>query len=142
AQALIEAHESGSPIGVLVMDMDGLKQINDLHGHQMGGFTLTEVAGILRAELAGMPGEACRFGGDEVVAFLPGADRTAAPAVAERIRAAVERHSFERDGVAVHTTISIGVAAHPEDGASPDVLFRAADQALYRAKAAGKNRVS
>src|SRR5262249_40472957 len=96
AQALIEAHESGSPIGVLVMDMDGLKQINDLHGHQMGGFTLTEVAGILRAELAGMPGEACRFGGDEFVAFLPGADRTAAAAVAERIRAAVERHSFER----------------------------------------------
>ena len=123
------------------MDMDGLKQVNDAHGHQMGGYTLTEVARIVREHL-GNRGEACRFGGDEFVAYLPGVDRVAAAALAEGVRGAVEGHVFARDGVELHVTLSIGVAAYPDDGATPDALFRAADQALYRAKAAGKNRVS
>jgi diguanylate cyclase (GGDEF)-like protein len=141
AQAIIEARDAGAPLGVLVMDMDGLKQINDVHGHQMGGFTLTEVAQILRTGLGGR-GEACRFGGDEFVAYLIGTDRVGAAALAESLRAAVEGHAFRRDDVELRVTVSIGVAAYPEDGTTPDALFRAADQALYRAKAAGKNRVS
>jgi diguanylate cyclase (GGDEF)-like protein len=142
AQAMVDAREAGAPLGVLVMDMDGLKQVNDVHGHQMGGFTLSEVARIVRDTLAGQPGEACRFGGDEFVAYLPGADHAAALEMAERIRSAVASHRFTRDAVEVQVTMSVGVAAHPEDGASTDALFRAADLALYRAKAAGKNRVS
>ncbi len=141
AQALLEAKDAGMPLAVLVMDMDGLKQVNDAHGHQMGGFTLAEVARLVR-DAVGARGDACRFGGDEFVAYLPGVDRVAAAALAEGLRAAVEGHVFARDGIELHVTLSIGVAAHPEDGATADALFRAADQALYRAKAAGKNRVS
>jgi len=139
--AVNEARDVGSPLAVLVMDMDGLKQINDAHGHHMGGFTLVEVAGLLAARLAGR-GEVCRFGGDEFAAFLPGVGKAAGVAVADEIRAAVATHTFERDGVVVRPTISIGVAALPDDDTEAEELFRAADRALYRAKAAGKNRVS
>jgi diguanylate cyclase (GGDEF)-like protein len=141
AQGVLDARETGTPLAVLVMDMDGLKQINDAHGHQMGGFTLAEVATVLRERLEGR-GEVCRFGGDEFVAFLPGLDKAAAAALAETIRTAIEQHPFERQGVHVSPTVSIGVAALPDDGTNAEVLFTAADQALYRAKAAGKNRVS
>jgi diguanylate cyclase (GGDEF)-like protein len=140
AQALVEARDAGAALGVLVMDMDGLKQVNDAHGHQMGAFALTEVAAVVRAEIEG--GAVCRFGGDEFVAYVPGLDRKAAVALAERVRAAVAAKLLSRDGVELNVTLSIGVAAFPDDGASPESLFRAADQALYRAKAAGKNRVS
>jgi len=141
AHAVAEARDGGAALGVLVMDMDGLKQINDAHGHQMGGFTLIEVAQILAPRFAGR-GEVCRFGGDEFAAFVPGRDRDAAFALAEEIRTAVDHHRFERDGVSVHVTMSVGVAALPDDGGTADELFRAADQALYRAKAAGKNKVA
>jgi diguanylate cyclase (GGDEF)-like protein len=141
AHAVAEARDTGASLGVLVMDMDGLKQVNDLHGHQMGGYTLVEVAQILAPRFAGR-GEVCRFGGDEFAAFVPGLDRPAAAALAEVIRAAIDGATFQRDGVTVHVTLSIGVAALPGDGTTADELFRAADQALYRAKAAGKNRVS
>ena len=141
AHAVAEARESGAPLGVIVMDLDGLKQVNDRHGHQMGGYTFISVAQILAPRFAGR-GQVCRFGGDEFAAFVPGRDRQATAALAEEIRAAVENHKLERDGVCVRVTLSVGVAAHPDDGTTADELFRAADQALYRAKALGKNRVS
>jgi diguanylate cyclase (GGDEF)-like protein len=134
------ARAEGSALSVLVMDMDGLKQINDTHGHDMGGFTISEVAQLIRAVLEGH-GETCRYGGDEFVAFLPNHGRTEAMQLAERIRDGVATHVFEKGGVRVHPTISIGVAAAPNDGDEPHTLFRAADSALYRAKAAGKNQV-
>jgi diguanylate cyclase (GGDEF)-like protein len=140
AQALVEARDAGAALAILVMDMDGLKQVNDAHGHQMGAFALTEVAAAVRAEI--QVGAVSRFGGDEFVAYVPGLDRAAAVALAERVRAAVAGRILARDGVELKVTLSIGVAAFPDDGASPEALFRAADQALYRAKAAGKNRVS
>jgi two-component system, cell cycle response regulator len=139
--ALEEARDAHAPLGVLVMDLDGLKQINDAHGHQMGGHILTEVAGVLRGVLGGR-GELCRFGGDEFVAYLPGLDEAAALEVAERARTAVAENRFTREGVSLSTSISIGVAAFPGAGADTDELFRAADSALYRAKAAGRNCVS
>jgi len=142
SHAVTEARDAGTVLAVLVMDMDGLKQINDAHGHHMGGFTLVEVAQLLAPRFAGGHGEVCRFGGDEFAAFVPGADKDAAFALAEEIRAAVETHRFEREGVVVKPTISVGVAALPEDGTTAEELFRAADRALYRAKAEGRNRVS
>jgi diguanylate cyclase (GGDEF)-like protein len=141
AHAVADAVAAGAPLAVLVMDMDGLKQVNDAHGHQMGAYTLSQVAQILAPRFAGR-GQVCRFGGDEFAGFVPGLDRAGALALAEEIRAAVASFPFEREGVSVSPTMSIGVATLPEDGASADLLFGSADQALYRAKAGGRNRVS
>jgi diguanylate cyclase (GGDEF)-like protein len=138
--AIEEARDAGGTVAVLVMDMDGLKQINDAHGHHMGGFILAEVAAILRQAIGGR-GDLCRFGGDEFMCYMPGHDHEQARQVAEAAREAVAGHRFELDGVAVTTTISIGIATFPEDGDSGDAVFKAADRALYRAKTEGRNRV-
>ncbi len=139
--AVQRAKNYGTPLAVLVMDMDGLKQINDSLGHEMGGFAITEVAGIIRSVVEGK-GQTCRFGGDEFISFLPDHDKGMASQLAEEIRDRVARHRFEKDGQTCRPTISIGVAALPEDGDSSEELFRAADRALYRAKGAGKNQVA
>ena len=141
AHAVQEAREKATPLAVLVMDMDGLKQINDTHGHDVGGWTISEVARVIRPLFEGQ-GEVCRFGGDEFMAFLPASDRTAGAVFAERVRDAVATHAFVKDDLRVTPTISIGVAVFPDDGETTDELFRAADRALYRAKGAGKNQVS
>jgi len=138
--AVDAAREGGTPLSVLVIDMDGLKAINDQHGHDLGGFAIVEVAQVLRERLAAH-GEICRYGGDEFVAVLAGVDKPAALALAEAVRDAVTRRDMVKDGVVVRPTLSIGVAALPDDGDSPRALFRAADAALYRAKGAGKNQV-
>jgi two-component system, cell cycle response regulator len=139
--AVQNARQNEGTLSVLVMDMDGLKQINDTHGHEMGGYTITEVAGIIR-ERVGEGGSTCRFGGDEFITFLPGVDKVVACQIGERIRDGVANHLFEKNGVKVNPTISIGVATLPEDGETPEELFRVADRALYRAKGAGKNQVA
>lgn len=141
AHAVTEARAKRAPLAVLVMDMDGLKQINDTHGHDVGGWTISEVARVIRPLFEGV-GEVCRFGGDEFMAFLPATDRAAGAAFGERVRDAVEKHTFVKDDLRVRPTISVGVAVFSEDGESTDELFRAADRALYRAKAAGKNQVA
>src|SRR5262249_14180265 len=141
ALSLHAAVENKRLLAVLMMDMDGLKPINDTYGHHMGAFAIAEVGRIID-QVIGAQGRSCRFGGDEFMAYLPGKDRTAACALAEQIRARVETHRFENGGIVVAPTLSIGVAVHPDDGDSVDVLERRADEALYRAKAQGKNRVS
>jgi two-component system, cell cycle response regulator len=140
AAAVMARLIDGVALSVLVMDMDGLKKINDTHGHEMGGFAITEVAALIRAALTGH-GETCRYGGDEFVSFLPGHGKTDAARLALEIRDAVAAHRFCKSGVTVTPTISIGVSSLPDDGEEPGALFRAADKCLYRAKAAGKNQV-
>jgi two-component system cell cycle response regulator len=134
------ARATGLPLAVLVMDLDGLKQINDTYGHSMGGHTIAQASKLLREVLGGV-GQTCRFGGDEFISFLPAHDKQAACQVAETVRDRIAQSTFEKDGVRVSLTISIGVAMYPEDGETADELFAGADQALYRAKAAGKNQV-
>jgi diguanylate cyclase (GGDEF)-like protein len=135
------ATEMKRPLAVLMMDMDGVKPINDTYGHHMGAYAIGEVGRLIDQEVS-QAGRSCRFGGDEFMAFLPGSTRQAACALAERIRKRVEEHKFERDGIVVKPTISIGVAVLPDDAQSCEDLQRRADEALYRAKAQGKNRVS
>ncbi|MFH0900184.1 MAG: GGDEF domain-containing protein [Pseudomonadota bacterium] len=139
--AVQKARAEGIPISVLVMDMDGLKQINDTHGHEMGGYAIIEAAGVIRT-VVDERGFACRFGGDEFMAFLPGYDKQTAFQIAEEIRDGIATHRFEKASIRVEPTISLGVSTLPEDGETTDDLFRAADRALYRAKAGGKNRVA
>jgi diguanylate cyclase (GGDEF)-like protein len=123
-------------------DIDGLKKINDAHGHLLGEFVVGEIGHIIGALHQGEGRSATRFGGDEYQAVLPDLSKEEAMEVAEEIRRRVESHAFERDGTTARTTISIGVASYPEDGTTRQELTHAADAALYRAKRAGGNAVS
>lgn len=140
-QAVKTARASGVPLSVLMMDMDGLKAINDRHGHQMGASTISQVGAMLGQVMAGR-GEACRFGGDEFSAFLLGTPRSEALQVAERIRNQVEQAAFTHNQIAVKITISIGVAELTSTMETGGELLAVADQALYRAKAKGRNTIS
>jgi two-component system, cell cycle response regulator len=128
-------------LSVVVMDMDGVKQINDTHGHAMGAFAIGET-GRLIGTVVGTRGFATRFGGDEFAAAFPALSKASALAIAEQFRAAVAVHVYENRGVRLHPGLSCGVATLPGDGADAKGLFQAADDAMYRAKRAGKNRVS
>jgi diguanylate cyclase (GGDEF)-like protein len=136
-----------TPTAVLVIDMDRFKHINDTHGHLAGDTVLRSVADVLADELRGYDAVG-RFGGEEFVALLPGADAEAALAVAERLRRRVEatevivegRNAPERQRV--HVTASVGVAATLSAGTTDlDYVLRAADDALYAAKHGGRNTV-
>jgi diguanylate cyclase (GGDEF)-like protein len=135
------------PFCVLMMDIDHFKTVNDTYGHLTGSQTLEEVGGcITRALRAG--DVAARFGGEEFAAFLLDADLAQGLVAAERVRSAVEEHAFTitrpqaSGGLPTHRiTISIGVAAFPNDGRDPIELIELADTALYRAKRSGRNRV-
>jgi diguanylate cyclase (GGDEF)-like protein len=128
-------------LSVIVMDMDGVKGINDTHGHHMGAFVIGEAGHVIGRSLVAR-GFATRFGGDEFAAAFPGMEKEAAVALAEKLRAAVVAHVYEKDGVRVQPGLSCGVATIPGDGVDAESLFKAADQAMYRAKRAGKNRVA
>jgi diguanylate cyclase (GGDEF)-like protein len=134
------------PFCVLMMDIDHFKDVNDTYGHLAGSETLEEVGAVIRKSLrAGDVG--ARFGGEEFAAFLLDADYTQGLTAAERVRSAIEKHEFPAarrgtEPVPTHRiTISIGVAAFPDDGRDPIQLVELADSALYRAKRNGRNQV-
>jgi diguanylate cyclase (GGDEF)-like protein len=134
--------DADRPLSVLMADIDGLKKINDAHGHLLGEFVVGEIGRII-GELHEYDGRsATRFGGDEYQSILPGLAKSEALEVAEEIRRRVQAHAFEQGGVTAETTLSIGVATYPEDGTTREELTHAADEALYRAKRAGGDAVS
>jgi diguanylate cyclase (GGDEF)-like protein len=133
------ARREPRPVSLLVIDLDGVKGINDTHGHLFGAYVIGE-SGRVIGQVIGPRGIACRFGGDEFLAALPGLEVDAAAEVAEQIRQAINEHAFERERIVLKPGISIGVAAFDGDGGVAE-LFQRADEALYRAKQSGKNRV-
>jgi two-component system cell cycle response regulator len=141
------AEAESRPFCVLMMDLDHFKQVNDTHGHLVGNQTLEEIgAVIMRSLRAG--DVAARFGGEEFAAFLLDAQYAQGIVAAERVRAGVEEHLFQatRRGSTdeertLRITISVGVAAYPDDAQDPIQLVELADTALYRAKRSGRNRV-
>ena len=132
------ARRHGRPLSIAMVDVDHFKRINDAHGHDAGDTMLVEVTGVMRARLRAEDALG-RLGGEEFLALLPDADAHAAATTAEKLRAEVEHHSIEVEGLAVDVTISIGWATW--DGEAPDALLRRADTALYQAKDRGRNRV-
>ncbi|MCH7343182.1 diguanylate cyclase [Pelomonas sp. CA6] len=138
------ARRTGSPLALIMADIDGFKAYNDLLGHLQGDHCLGAVAGVF-AQAVGRAGDlAARYGGEEFVVLLPGADPAAAAAVAQEIRVRCERlaipHPASPTGPVV--TLSLGVAACvPTEGGKPESLISEADAALYRAKQEGRNRV-
>jgi len=129
-------------VGLVMLDLDNFKSVNDTHGHQQGDLVLREVAKVLRDYSRDID-EPARYGGEEMAVVLPQTDIEGAALLAERMRAAVESLVVERlDGKgALPITASFGVASLPEAAADRESLIAAADAALYAAKRAGKNRV-
>ena len=125
---------------LLMMDLDGLKSINDRYGHYQGDLVLRGVAHVLRTTLRGMDVPA-RYGGDEFVALLPETEPHGAYVVAENIRRAATSLTVLAGGQQIQTSLSIGVVSYPEDGRTADELMIAADGAMYSSKRHGKNSV-
>lgn len=141
AQTLLEnAKRYGTPISLMVMDIDNFKKINDTYGHEAGDLILKKFASILKEELrrSDLP---ARFGGEEFVVLLPNTDAKDAYKVAERIRTSFKRSSIVYRDQEVKTTVSIGLASYGLGLENIDDLIRLADIALYEAKGTGKDKV-
>jgi diguanylate cyclase (GGDEF)-like protein len=124
-----------------MLDLDHFKDFNDRYGHPAGDEALRAFAHLLGACVREHD-VAARYGGEEFAIYLPGLDATAAIDVAERIRERTESTIIPLGpGKTGHITVSIGIAAAPENGAERVTLLKSADEALYRAKLAGRNRV-
>jgi len=128
------------PMSLVLVDLDDFKRVNDTCGHLEGDRFLVKAAAVIRESLREFDTGA-RYGGEEFALLLPDTQRTGAYVVADRVRAKLETLHRRRKGVGV-ATLSGGIAAFPEDGADVETLLRRADEALYRAKADGKNRVA
>jgi two-component system, cell cycle response regulator len=140
-QVLATAVRFERPFSLLMLDLDHFKRINDSFGHQRGDATLVEftkrVTGVLREV-----DTFARYGGEEFICLLPETDYSGALVTSEKILDAVKSDPFGETGEQpAHLTVSIGVAAYPDHGVSFSVLVEAADQALYRAKQDGRDRV-
>lgn len=134
----IRLHE---PLACVLCDLDHFKRVNDNYGHQTGDAVLKAVANILRAEAREVD-RVGRYGGEEFMFLLPGTVLDAAVTFAERVRIAVEQHTFTFNGTSLDGTMSLGVAAIPHPLVSDtEYLVKAADDALYVAKELGRNRV-
>jgi diguanylate cyclase (GGDEF)-like protein len=125
---------------LLMMDLDGLKSINDRYGHFQGDAILRGAAQLIKDGLRSID-VAARYGGDEFVAVLPETDPTGAYVVAEKIRRGVSELTIESGGQQIRTSLSIGVVSYPDDGQTADELMIAADEAMYSSKRLGKNKV-
>jgi diguanylate cyclase (GGDEF)-like protein len=131
-----------SPLGLVMVDLDDFKQVNDRHGHQQGDEVLASVAAVLRDFSRDIDAPA-RYGGEELAVVLPQTDSDGAALLAERMREAVERLRVPSvgGGTPLRVTASFGVASLPESAGDREELVAAADAALYTAKRGGKNRV-
>ena len=128
-------------IGVLMIDIDHFKAVNDAHGHQAGDHVLREISRRLRDGLRAVDSLG-RYGGEEFLIILPHTTEEDARQTAERLRRAIADEPFRAAGHEFQVTVSIGVSSYPSSAAdTPDALIGEADAALYRAKQAGRNRV-
>lgn len=132
---LTRARSTGSPVSLLMMDLDGFKSVNDRYGHKNGDALLVEVGRLLRSQLR--KSDMClRYGGDEFVAILPGVDRALGEQTARRIQFAFEdRGLINVEGEDVGVGISVGVATFPSDGIESEALLVSADRDMYLNKA-------
>ena len=129
-------------VGLIILDLDRFKDLNDTYGHLAGDSVLRAIAEFLRARLRvyDIP---CRYGGEEIAIILPGGRTRDALALAEQLRAGIEQLVVEHAGSQLTgVTASFGVSSFPGDGGDAQTLLQAADAALYRAKTGGRNRIA
>jgi len=138
---LRRAQRHGRPIAAIMLDVDHFKGFNDTFGHQAGDLVLRELAGVLR-RFARKSDIACRYGGEEFLVLLPECPFDVALRKAEQLREEAAKLKLEDNNRALGSvTVSIGVAAFPDHAQEAEALLRCADEALYRAKEAGRDRV-
>ena len=143
ASALVKrAAMGGQPVSALLVDIDHFKRINDTFGHDIGDEVLREFAVRLATNVRGID-LACRYGGEEFVVLMPDTELKDALRIAERLRLHVSGTPFRASGLAepLSVTISVGVACTEGQGDTPDALLKRADEAVYEAKAHGRNQV-
>jgi len=138
-QAWSAATRSGMPLSVMVIDIDHFKHINDTYGHAAGDMVLREAATIMRNS-ARREDSVCRIGGEEFLVICPNTDLKAAMLSAERLRAGLSAKKIAIGQASKSITVSIGVAVRQANTADIDALVSSADQALYLAKEAGRNK--
>lgn len=130
----------GLKFSFLMLDIDDFKKVNDTYGHLVGDVVLKDIGRIIRENIREID-LACRYGGEEFAAMLPETSKEGAFVVAERIRKRTGEHIFRAYDERLRLTVSLGVAAYPEDSSNQPGLIEAADQALYKGKRSGKNVV-
>jgi two-component system cell cycle response regulator len=142
ATLIEQAAARGKPLTTLIIDIDYFKAINDTHGHDAGDDVLREFAIRIRKSIRGID-LACRYGGEEFVVVMPETDMAVAAIVAERLRRRIasEPFSIQQGASAIEVTISIGIATLDSADDNAGGILKRADQALYRAKRDGRNRV-
>ena len=141
SNALQSAHLTGAPLSVAMIDIDHFLKINETYGRQAGDDVLRTVASVIQKHLkeTEIP---VRYGGDEFAILMPQTEREQAFLTMERIRSEVESICVESGAAQIRDiTVSGGLASYPNDGATEAEILRKADQALYRAKVTGRNKI-
>jgi diguanylate cyclase (GGDEF)-like protein len=137
---LAHADREGYQVGILMIDLDHFKQVNDRYGHAVGDAVLQSAAALIRSHCRA--GDiACRYGGEELLCVLVNIPAPELLHRAEELRLAIAESQPAESHPGLYITASIGVSCFPDDGATSELILRAADQAMYRAKAAGRNCV-
>jgi len=140
SKELSAARRFRRPLTVIMGDVDHFKKLNDTFGHQAGDHALRRVSETLSAGLRDYDLVA-RYGGEEFAILLPSTPRTRGISTADRLRQSVQESDIAFRGERLPVTMSLGVAAYPEDASEGEALMRSADQALYEAKRRGRNQV-
>lgn len=138
---LRRSHRHDHAFAIMMIDVDHFKQFNDTYGHQAGDDVLIRVGAVLSGAIREVD-YAARYGGEEFLVLMPETEAAVAVDAAERIRERMQEEAFAVHGERPSVTLTIGVAEFPADGDTPDAVIASADNALYAAKKAGRNRVT
>ena len=137
---IAHALQSGSMVGILMVDVDHFKRINDRYGHKAGDLMLQALGELMKNSVR-LADIVCRYGGEEFVIVMPGASEATVSKCAEEVRSKFQGLHVASENQEIRATVSLGVAIYPLHGSNVDEVFVNADRALYRAKQQGRNRV-